>query len=48
MLDDNINSIILYQFFKNSVYVREEGNRSIVSRVKFITILIDRNYLSMF
>ena len=46
MLDNKIINSIIYQFFKNSVNVKEERNRSIVSRVKFITIFIDRNYLS--
>ena len=46
MLDNKIINSIIYQFFKSSVNVREERNRSILYRVKFITIFIDRNYLS--
>ena len=44
MLDDKIMNIIC-KFFKNSVYVREERNRSIVSRVNFITIFILNGFL---
>ena len=40
MLDDEIINSIINQFFKNSVNVREERNRSLVSRVKFITIFL--------